>query len=188
MAKYTFTQSLAAIRDGFYGLGHAIGARRFLFVWSAICVAVSLYFGITGAISLYSTNFVTNMGTFLLSQILGTALLFAKIFSPMFILVVAIKYIFDGNDGHPSETLKVSLFVSILFGLFIGMFAYLDAGHIVGNNIGMYCEHGARCWFSWPMLWMACKMFLGSMVGMLALIIGFRGIYNELSFMLSKNK
>jgi hypothetical protein len=109
----------------------------------------------------------------------------------MFLLIVAMKYIFDctsRTDSGASETLRLSFVAAIIAGLVIGAFYYLNAGHIIGENASPYCATGTVCPFNWQILGLAAKAFLISGTGTLLTIIGFRSIYNELSFMLSKKK
>jgi hypothetical protein len=124
-------------------------------------------------------------------QFLGMLFLFLKLFSPMFLLIVAVKYIFDctnRNDNGASETLRLSFAASAFAGLAVGAFYYLDAGHIIGANASQYCADGAVCLFNWGMAGLAGRMFLISGAWMMAALLSLRGIYSELSFMLKRKK
>ena len=177
-----------AIRKVFNGIltiGREIKARRFLFIWSAICVGISIFFGISHSMVLYSNNYVTNMNIFVFTRLLEAIFLFIKLFVPMFMLTMAMKYIFDGNNEKSSETFKIAFFASIVFGLLLGTIYYLDAVHIIGNNSNALCAADV-CGFSWSILWYATKAFIAVTIASLSMILGLRGIYKELSFMFSK--
>jgi hypothetical protein len=173
------------------GFGRWIGARRLLFVWSAISVAVALFFGISSAIQFYNSNIVGDMGVFVLTYIFETTFVFLKLFVPMMILVIATKYIFDSNGkrgGRASETFRLSLAAALFIGLVIGALYYANAGHIIGNNPGEYCDAGAICLFNWQIARLAATAFLSYSAVLFIAFLALRGVYDELSFMLSKNK
>jgi hypothetical protein len=190
MAKQKITTTVEKVCDGIAAIGRWIGARRVLFVWSAFSVAVALFFGITKGIRLYGSN--ADINVIVLAQFLDTVFMFLKLFVPMFMLVVATKYIFDSmnrTDKGASETLRLSFAAAVLAGLAIAALYYLDAGHIIGEGANCkYCDAGKACYFSWDMVGLAGKAFLASSAGVLLTILGLRGIYTELSFMLSGKK
>jgi hypothetical protein len=188
MAMRELVKAFKSIGDGLLTIGRIIGARRFLFVWSAFCVATALFFGISESINLYNSNFVTNMNVFVFTRFLEIIFLFVRLFVPMFIFIIAIKYIFDKTDGHSSETFKVSGVISLVIGLLIGSLYYLDMTHVIGSNNNVFCAVGEVCKFNWNILWVAAKAFIGYSVVSLVTLLGLRGIYTEMTFMLSKKK
>jgi hypothetical protein len=188
MAMRELVKAFKSIGDGLLTIGRIIGARRFLFVWSAFCVATALFFGISESINLYNSNFVTNMNIFVFTRFLEIVFLFIRLFVPMFILIIAIKYIFDKTDGHASETFKLSSIISLVIGLAIAALYYFDMTHVIGSNNNTFCAVGEACKFNWSIVWVAAKAFLGYSVASLVTLLGLRGVYNELTFMLSKKK
>ena len=170
-------------------VGRWVGARRFLFVWSAMSVAVALFMGGVESLYLYKTNYILDMDIFVLTRVMDITFMFLKLFVPMFMLVLAVKYIFDcdgRHSGRASETFRLSLIAAVFIGLLVAAFYYVNAGHIIGVNPSRYCQAGAVCWFNWGMLGLAGKAFLASSVGLLLMFLGLRGIYAELSYVLSK--
>jgi hypothetical protein len=170
-------------------IGRAVGARRVLFVWSAMCVAVSLYIAVANGLAQYQGNFIVDMNTFVLTGILGALMMFLKLFSPMLIIVIATKLIFDCGGKHlgrASETFRLSFFSSATIGVIIAALYYLNAGHIIGSNPSLYCGAGDICLFSWNMLEMAGKVFLIYFAGFFALFLALRGIYEHISYPLEK--
>ncbi|MDR1826474.1 MAG: hypothetical protein LBQ49_02155 [Rickettsiales bacterium] len=190
MAKIKIVGVIKAVCDRVLGIGRRIGARRFLFVWSAVSFGIALYAGLGDTIRLYSTNVILEPDMFVLTRTLDVVFGFLRLFVPMFILVVAAKYIFDfdgKHTGRASATFKTAVFASVAAGLAIAVFYYLDAGHIIGgNNPGRLCADGAVCRFGWDMLSLAGQAFLASALGILLTLLGLRGVYDELSFMLTK--
>lgn len=189
MAKPKLVKFVEKICDRVMGIGRWVGARRFLFVWSAMSFGVALYIGVNDAIGLYAANYILDINIFVLTRVLDIMFMFLKIFVPMFMLVVATKYIFDCNGkniGRSSDTFKLSIWASVMAGLLIAAFYYMDAGHIIGDNPGRICADGAVCWFSWKMLSLAGWAFLAGFICTMLTLLGLRGIYTELSFMLSK--
>ncbi|MDR1071445.1 MAG: hypothetical protein LBL21_02280 [Rickettsiales bacterium] len=177
--------------DAVMRIGRWIGARRVLFVWSAASFAIAAFFGINSTIESFGADYIADMNVLALTLFLNVFLLFVKLFVPMLVLVIAAKMIFDYSGrqtGKPSETFRLSFLASAITGLAIGALYYLNAGHIIGSNASLYCDAGARCLFNWGMLALAAKAFLISGIGVMLTILGMRGIYTELTFMLSKRK
>ena len=192
MAKITKTATKAVTQSCnlIMRIGRWIGARRALFVWSAASVAIMAFVRVPEAVSIYMSGQVNNLTLFLVGQFMIAIVLFLKIFAPIFIMIIASKYIFDcriNNMGRASFTFKLSFWISAIIGLAIAALYYFDSGNIIGGQFGsQFCTAGQVCWFSWPMLWMAGRVFLGTGITMFMLIVGLRGIYNESSFMLEK--
>jgi hypothetical protein len=172
-------------------IGRWIGARRVLFVWSAASFAIAAFLGIASVVESFGADHIADMNVFALTLFLNVFLLFVKLFVPMLVLVIAAKMIFDYSGrqtGKSSETFRLSLLASAITGLATGALYYLNAGHIIGSNASLYCEAGTKCLFDWGMLALAGKAFLISgLVSFLALL-GMRGIYTELTFMLARKK
>jgi hypothetical protein len=172
-------------------IGRWLGARRVLFAWSAASFAIAAFFGIYAAAESYAASRALDINVLVMTMFLNIFILFMKLFVPILMLVVATKLIFDYNgrqSGKASETFRLSFLAALVTGLAVGAFYYMDAGHIIGANAGQYCEAGARCLFNWKMLGLAAKAFLVSGIGTLLTILGLRGIYAELTYMLSKKK
>jgi hypothetical protein len=190
MAKQKIITTVEKVCDGIAAIGRWIGARRVLFVWSAFSVATALFFGITEGIMLYKSN--ADISVIVIAQFLSIVFVFLKLFVPMFMMIIATKYIFDSmnrTDKGASETLRLSFAAAALAGLTVAALYYLDAGNIIGEGAGgKYCDAGKTCYFSWGMAGLAGKAFLASGIGVLLTILGLRGIYTELSFMLSGKK
>jgi hypothetical protein len=188
MAKKKITGIVAKIAGWLGKVGRGIGGRRVLFAWSAACVAISAFSGVFESIQIYNNHIVDDLGAFTLVQFLEALFMFVKLFTPMFLIVIATKYIFDSSDKHKATaTLKLSFAASLAVGLAAGAFFYLDAGHIIGSGAASkYCAGGSTCLFSWDIAKYVGLATTVSTVIMLAIILGLRGIYNELSFMLHK--
>jgi len=192
MAKITKTAAKAVTSSCnlFMRVGRWIGARRVLFVWSAMSLAITAFVRVPDAASIYMSGQVNNLTLFLVGQLMIAIVLFLKLFSPIFIMIIAAKYIFDcrgNNMGRASFTFKLSFWISIIIGFAIAMLYYLDAGNIIGGKFGSsFCTAAQVCWFSWNMLYMAVRVFLGTGITIFMLVVGLRGIYNESSFMLEK--
>jgi len=192
MAKITKTAAMAAIGSCnlIMRIGRWIGARRTLFVWSAASVAITAFVRVPDAISIYMSGHVTNMTWFLIGQLIMTIDIFLKIFAPIFIMVIAAKYIFDCRSqdmGRASFTFKLSFWTSIVIGLLIAVLFYFDSGNVIGAKLGgSLCASGQICWFNWSMLYAAGRVFLATGITTFILMLGLRGVYNELSFMLEK--
>jgi len=187
--KQKFIKKAESACNAVMRIGRWVGARRFLFVWSAISVAVALFVGAVESVYLYKTNYILNTDIFVLTRLMDAIFLFLKLFTPMFVLVLAVKYIFDCNgkhSGRASETFRLSFIAAMSIGLLIAVFYYLNAGLIIGSNPSRYCTAGTVCWFSWGMLGLAGRAFLTSGLGLLLTFLGLRGIYTELSYILSK--
>ena len=171
-------------------IGRAIGARRTLFVWSATSFAIAAFIVVPNAIAIYKSGLIVNLTFFMTGQIAAMVSLFLRFFAPMFLLVVAAKYIFDCPDRRapkPSFTFKLSAYLSILIGLLVAVLYYLDGGNMIGAQTGSaVCAAGEVCRFSWALLYMAGRAFLATSVIMFLLFLGLRGIYDQLSFMLEK--
>ncbi|MDR2268813.1 MAG: hypothetical protein LBD94_01355 [Rickettsiales bacterium] len=191
MAKSKFIKFVEKACNIILHIGRWIGARRVLFVWSAASFAIAMYLGVTESVRLYDSNFVMDTNMFVLTRFLAMGFAFLKLFAPIFILVVAVKYIFDYHgkaDGRASETFRASLIASVIAGLAIGAFYYMDAGHIIGNNPSDYCGADTVCTFNWKMLVLAIEAAAAWGAVLFVTILGLRGIYTELSFMLTKRK
>jgi hypothetical protein len=191
MAKLKIVRILRAVCDRVLDIGRRVGARRFLFVWSAVAFGIALYAGLGDAIALYSANVVIDLDMFVLTRVLDVVFTFLRLFVPMFMLVIAAKYIFDYDGRHTGgagRTFRLSLIGAIVAGLCIAVVYYLDAGHMLGSNPGRICPDGTVCRFGWKMLSLAGERFLASSIGILLTILGLRGIYTELSFMLTKKQ
>jgi len=190
MAKIKIVPTLRAICARVLNAGRRVGARRFLFVWSAVAFGVALYAGLGESVRLYSANVVLEMDIFVLTRVLDVMFTFLRLFVPMLMLVIAAKYIFDYDGRHiggAGRTLRLSIIAAVSAGLVIAVVYYLDAGHIIGNNPGRICADGAVCRFGWKMLAFAGERFLATSIGILLTLLGLRGMYDELSFMLTKN-
>jgi len=175
--------------NAFLNLGRRIGARRFLFVCSAAAMAVALFLVVPSAVQSFNSNYITDMSGFIAMQFLYILFHFMKLFVPAFLFVVVAKFVFDNNhrdDSSASETLRLAFFASVILGLIVAALQYLNAGHIIGSNGGYYCQPGIRCLFNWGMVMLAGRAFLASAFIFLMGILGLRGIYSELSFMLAK--
>lgn len=191
MAKNKFLKSVGHACGIITGIGRRIGARRLLFVWSAFSAGIAAYLGVSETIGLYSSYPVSGMNLFVLTRFITIIFAFLKIFVPMFVLVVAMKYIFDADgkrDGRASKTFYSAMIASIVIGLAVGALYYMDAGHIIGNNSSIYCMDGMTCMFSWNMLLLAAEAFAAAAIGSFIMILGMRGVYTELSFMLARKK
>ena len=192
MAKIKFTRIAGAVKAvcaRITAVGRWIGARRFLFVWSAVSFGIAAHIGLREAIGLYSGNFVMDVDMFVLTRALDILFTFLKLFVPMFMLVVAAKYIFDCDHrsmGSASRTFRLSMIAAVAAGIAVAAFYYMNAGHIIGNNPGRYCADGLVCIFNWDMAALAGRVFLATAVGMLMTLLGLRGVYAETSFMLTK--
>ena len=189
MAKIKIVKTVRAVCDRVLNVGRWIGARRFLFVWSAVSFGLALYIGIAEGVGVYTSGIVLDMDIFMLTRALDVVVMFLKLFVPMLMLVVAAKYIFDCDGRHmgrASRTFRLSLWASVFIGLAVASLYYANAGNIIGNNPGNFCVSGLVCWFNWPMVGLAARAFAASAICALLTILGMRGIYTELSFMLSK--
>jgi len=189
MAKSKAFSFIARIAEWFVNLGRKVGARRALFVWSAISFAMALMVVWTVAPDSYVVNGFWNINGFIISQIKTLLLIFLEVFTPMFMLIVAAKYIFDRVNikaNGMSRTLKISFAAAAFVGIAAATLNYLDAGNFIGAGTGSYCA-AARCFFNLKMLLLAGEVFMLYGVGTLLLLLALRGIYTELSYMLAKN-
>ena len=182
MAKNKIVRFFSAAGSLVVAVGRWIGARRALFVWSAVSAAIALYFGLTTGIGAYVPGAMPDLNMFVFALFVEILKAFVKVFVPILILVIAMKYVFDFDSGaKSSETFRLSAAASVLIGLFVGAFYYYDASQTA------YCVVG-NCIFKWAVLEPVLLSFLVSSVVLFTTFLGLRGIYTELTFMFGRKK
>jgi uncharacterized membrane protein YedE/YeeE len=179
-------KSITTIGNELVNIGGYIGGRRFLRFWGILSLIVALFTSLFNTIPAAVAKFELTgdiVYNVILNTISSTAILFAALFLPMMLLVIACYYLFidwklpNESRAKMSKHMKISMYVGIIGGILFGIMVYLMANQIIPNT-----------YFGGDANIMAILML--TLYGMVAIFFGVLtvlGLYKELTFMFRKD-